>query len=278
MKTARRSGSIATLTLFIALSALAGCKGGGGESSAGAASAPASVSNPAPAPTPVPAPAPTPESTPESTPTSQDPTPSPQPEPTQPAPAPAPQEPTANHAPKISGSAPTTATTNAAYSFAPTASDADGDQVTFQIKNKPSWATFNTVSGKLTGTPGTSHAGTYANIVISASDGKSSASLPAFSVVVSQPEAPATDGAASLSWTAPTENTDGSPLSDLAGYLIVYGKSSTTLDKSVRIDNASIDSYTFQDLPAGTYHFAIKAFNSQGAESDTSSVVSKEVG
>jgi hypothetical protein len=240
--------SVVTLTLFIALSALAGCKGGG-DASPTAPIASAST-NPSPtAPTPTPAP-------------EQD---------------PAPSAPKTNHAPTISGKAPTSVAIGTTYTFAPQASDPDGDPLTFQIANKPAWATFNTVTGALSGTPGAAHAKTFANIVISVTDGKSSASLQPFSIEVAQPAPVQTYGTARLTWIAPTENTDGTQLTDLGGFVIVYGTSSDVLDQSVRIDNATVSSHTFDSLPSGTYYFAIKAFNKAGAESALSQKVSKQV-
>lgn len=91
---------------------------------------------------------------------------------------------TSNTAPKISGTPPTTATVGQAYSFRPTASDANGDTLSFSIANKPAWASFSTSTGALTGTPASTNVGTTSNIVIKVSDGKASTSLPAFSVAV----------------------------------------------------------------------------------------------
>ena len=71
-----------------------------------------------------------------------------------------------------------------AYAFQPSASDADDDPLTFSISNKPAWASFNTGSGRLSGTPADSHVGTTSGIVISVSDGTDSVSLPAFSLEV----------------------------------------------------------------------------------------------
>ncbi len=89
-----------------------------------------------------------------------------------------------NTPPVISGSPPTTVTQGTAYSFTPTASDANNDPLTFGIVNRPSWASFNTATGALTGTPGGGNIGTTSNIVISVSDGQLSASLPAFNLTV----------------------------------------------------------------------------------------------
>lgn len=273
MLQARGSRSIPTLILFCALSALAGCKGGG-DSSAGAPVSPSAPSTgnpvPAPAPTPTPTPTPTPDPAPAPTP---EPTPQPTPAPN-PTPTPAPTP--SNRAPTISGNAQTNATVDLAYAFTPVAQDADGDTLSFQIQNKPDWATFNTVNGRLSGTPRTANIRTYSNIVISVSDGKSTTSLPAFSIQVTAP--PVTQGDVTLSWVAPTQNTDGSPLTDLAGYVVVYGTSNTTLDRTLRVENPSVDRHVIQDLPAGTYYFAIRAFNSRGAESELSQIVSKKIG
>ena len=89
-----------------------------------------------------------------------------------------------NHPPTISGSPPTTVAVGQTYSFTPTASDPDGDKLSFSIANRPSWATFNNATGALIGTPGSSNVGTFSNIVISVSDGTTTAQLPGFSIQV----------------------------------------------------------------------------------------------
>ncbi len=180
--------------------------------------------------------------------------------------------PIANRAPTISGLAMTAATIGAAYSFTPNASDADGDTLAYSISNKPSWATFNTATGSLTGTPTTT--GTFSAITISASDGTAGATLPAFSITVGS----AANGTVALTWTAPTQNTDGSALTDLAGYTIYYGTSSGNLNNSVSVNSAAKTSYTVSGLAVGaTYYFAISAVNSSGVASDLSSVASNAI-
>jgi gliding motility-associated-like protein len=89
-----------------------------------------------------------------------------------------------NSPPVISGTPGTTAAQDAAYSFTPVASDLEDDPLTFSIINKPSWASFNTTTGALTGTPTNANVGTTTGIVISASDGVESTSLPAFNLEV----------------------------------------------------------------------------------------------
>ena len=115
-----------------------------------------------------------------------------------------------NSAPVISGNAPSSVDAGTLYRFQPSSSDADGDTLSFKIVNRPSWASFNSGSGRLVGTPDTADAGTYDNIVISVSDGKSSASLPSFSITVNTTAQRL--GAASLGWTAPVARADGSAL------------------------------------------------------------------
>ena len=164
------------------------------------------------------------------------------------------------------------ASTRAAhYAFRPTAADADGDTLTFSIANRPAWATFNAATGQLSGTPAATSAGTYSNIVISVSDGKASAALAAFSITVVD----VSNGAASLTWTPPTQNTDGSTLTNLAGYRIVYGTSAAQLTQTIQVANAGMSSYVVDNLAPGTYYFAVRAYTSSGAESADSNVVAK---
>ena len=134
----------------------------------------------------------------------------------------------ANRAPSISGTPATTAYVGKAYSFQPTASDPDGNKLTFKIAMKPAWATFSSATGSLTGTPSSSQTGTYSNIVISVTDGRVTKSLPAFSIKVVQ--ATSTVSPVTLSWVPPTHNVDGTQLSNLPGYRIHYGQVSGQYD------------------------------------------------
>lgn len=168
-----------------------------------------------------------------------------------------------NTAPVISGTPATTAVTGAAYSFAPKASDADGNPLAFSISGKPSWATFATATGALTGK---AQAGTYSNIVISVSDGIATRSLQAFTITV-----PAVNsGNASLAWTVPTQNIDGSALTNLAGYRIYHGTNANTFSEVIEVSGSHNTSYVFTKLPRGTHYFAVASFNSSGTESEKS--------
>ena len=89
-----------------------------------------------------------------------------------------------NAAPTISGTPATSVNQGEAYSFTPTATDADNDTLTFSISNKPSWASFDSSTGALTGTPVKADVGSTTGIVISVSDGQLSAALAAFNIAV----------------------------------------------------------------------------------------------
>jgi hypothetical protein len=97
--------------------------------------------------------------------------------------------------------------------------------------------------------------------------------LPTFAVTVN---AVAT-GSATLSWTPPTQNTDGSALTSLAGYRVYYGTSATALTSTIQLTNPGLTRYVVSDLSAGTYYFAIAAYNSTGTESAMSNVGSKSI-
>jgi hypothetical protein len=180
---------------------------------------------------------------------------------------------TSNRAPTISGTPARSVNVGSAYSFRPTASDADGNTLTYSIANRPSWASFNTSTGLLSGTPGATAVGTYSNIVIRVSDGRATTSLAAFSISVVD----VSNGGATLSWTPPTQNTDGTSLTNLAGYRIAYGTSSAALTQTIQVSNPGLSSYTISNLSPGTYYFAVRAYTSTGTESGNSNVQTKTV-
>ena len=92
-----------------------------------------------------------------------------------------------NDAPVISGTPATEVAEDAGYSFTPTVSDIDAmDTATFKIVNQPSWASFDTATGALTGSPENKNVGATSDIVITVSDSADAeASLAAFSITVS---------------------------------------------------------------------------------------------
>lgn len=90
--------------------------------------------------------------------------------------------------------------------------------------------------------------------------------------------APATaNKSADVSWTAPTTNTDGSALTNLAGYTIYYGTSPSALSQTVNVPNAGASDYVVQGLTQGTWYFAVAAYTNTGLQSSFSAVVSKSI-
>ena len=170
----------------------------------------------------------------------------------------------ANGAPTISGTPATTVTVGQAYSFTPTASDPNGQALTFSITNKPSWATFSASTGRLSGTPAAANVGSTSNIVISVTDGAATTSLPAFTITVNSAVTP---GTAELTWTRPTKNEDGSTLSNLAGYKVRYGLSASSLTQVVDVVGATVTSASIEGLSTGTWYFSIASYTSAGVES-----------
>lgn len=178
-----------------------------------------------------------------------------------------------NGAPTISGSPSSNVVAGQAYSFQPAANDPNGDQLTFSAANVPSWATFNASTGRISGTPTAAQVGSYSNISITVSDGSTSASLPAFSITVND----IGTGTATLSWTAPTQNSDGTTLTNLAGFEVRYGRSASNLDQSVTLNNPSLSSYVVENLSTGTWYFAVVAVNSAGVTSSLSNTSNKTI-
>jgi hypothetical protein len=175
---------------------------------------------------------------------------------------------------QIQGSPATTAKVGQAYSFQPSVPGTSGAAVKFSIKNTPSWAKFDTTTGKLTGTPSATQVGTYKGITIAAVIGTKTATLPAFSIVVSEgnPQSNVT-----LSWQAPTQNADGTTLVDLKGYKVHYGPTSKSYSDTIQVSNPGVTTYVVENLIAGKYYFAVTAYNSAGQESSLSPEVSTQV-
>lgn len=178
-----------------------------------------------------------------------------------------------NRAPSISGNPAPSINYDQAYTFSPSASDPDDDPLTFSIQNLPGWANFESTTGVISGTPTLGDVATYSNIALSVSDGSLSAELQPFAITVTE-TAP---GTATLSWTAPTLNEDGSPLTNLSGFKIYYGISQGNYSNQILVDNPGITTYVVDNLNPNTYYFVSTAINSAGIESNVSNVASKTV-
>jgi hypothetical protein len=180
---------------------------------------------------------------------------------------------TVNTAPQISGTPATRVNEGQNYVFTPSASDADDDTLTFSISNQPDWASFDDSAGTLSGTPGAGDVGVYSNISITVSDGQASATLGPFDITVDAISL----GSVSLSWTAPTQNEDGTTLTDLAGYKLYWGTTPGSYTESVTIDNPSVLTYVVENLAPGTYEFVATSFNTSGVESRYSGAATKVI-
>lgn len=77
-------------------------------------------------------------------------------------------------------------------------------------------------------------------------------------------------GSTTLSWSAPLTRVDGSPLTNLAGYKIEYGRMSGVYDYEIDVDNAGVSAYVVEELVPGEWYFAVAAYDSEGLVSDPS--------
>lgn len=174
--------------------------------------------------------------------------------------------PPANNAPSISGQPASSVVEGSNYSFVPSASDPDGDTLTFMVDNAPAWASFNSANGALTGSPTSNDLGVHSGISISVSDGQMSDTLGPFDIEVLA----VAQGSITLSWQPPTLSADGSQLNDLAGYRIRWGTQSGSYPNERSESNPGLSSFTVDNLPPGTYFFVVSAFDTASNESDPS--------
>jgi hypothetical protein len=176
----------------------------------------------------------------------------------------------------ISGTPTTTDVVGTPYDFTPVAGNTGGATTTFSVSNLPTWASFNSATGELTGTP--TAAGSYAGITIRVSNGQTSASLAPFTVLVTAPvNVTPNTASVTLSWLAPTQNTDGSALTNLSGYRIYYGTDPNALTQTITLNGSSLLTYVVGNLSGGTWYFAIRALNSSGVESAESGVATTTI-
>jgi len=181
---------------------------------------------------------------------------------------------TANRAPTISGQVVDSVRVGESYEWQPTAADADGDKLSFSAVNLPPWASIDPTDGRIIGTPGKNDVGVYESITIKVADAALTTATQPFSITVL---GDAASGVASLRWETPSSKFDGSPLDDLAGYRILYGRNSGDLDKSVLISNAATNSYEFSKLSSGIWYFAVVAVSSCGLEGPPTTIASKSI-
>jgi hypothetical protein len=164
----------------------------------------------------------------------------------------------------------------ATYEYQPVARDPESDTLRFAAVNLPPWAHLDSTSGRITGTPGPDDAGLYESISITVADATHKVVTPPFSITVNPALEPA-GGVASLRWEIPSSKVGGEPLDDLAGYRILYGRSSSDLDHSVLIMDPAVTSYQFSKLTSGVWYFAVVAVSANGLEGPPTTFASKSI-
>jgi hypothetical protein len=174
----------------------------------------------------------------------------------------------------ISGTPPSQIMQGVALDYTPTISNPAGLTLTFAPVNFPSWMSINSSTGRITGTPGPSHVGVYTNIRVTVSAAGQSVTSAAYSITVVS----AATGSTLLSWQAPTQRVDGTPLgASLAGYRIYYGQSPSNLDQTITINSVGITSHVVSNLTPATWYFAATAVDTNGIESGYSNIGAKTI-
>lgn len=181
--------------------------------------------------------------------------------------------PVPNQPPTISGTPASQVTEGGSYTFKPSASDPDGDGLSFGVQGRPGWASFNSTNGQLSGTPDQGDVGTYENILITVTDGENSAQLPTFAIEV----VGTATGGFTLTWDAPLTNSDGTTLTDLAGYRIYVGNASGDYNEIIELNDPGVTIHVFDQLTPGIYYVAITAVDQGGNQSPLSEEVNANI-
>ncbi len=187
----------------------------------------------------------------------------------------------------ISGTPERSAFVGHLYSFMPRLAAPRDAKPLFTITNKPSWASFDAGTGQLSGTPAAREIGVFQGIRISVTAGPVRASLPPFAITVAPNSVAPPDSVApphriaatavTVSWQAPTDNTNGTVLTNLRGYKIYYGEAPRNYSSTIHVPNRGLTTYVVENLAPGRYYFAVTAYNSLGEESDFSPEISTTV-
>lgn len=166
----------------------------------------------------------------------------------------------------------TTLYASRSYTFIPTVYDPEGGALDFSISNAPDWVSFDESTGTISTEPTIDDIDSEYEVTLSVSDGKNIVYLEPFTLSVKLGIE-----TAYISWTPPTENSDGTVLEDLAGYRIYYGTEIGKYNEPITLDSAEVTTYTIKNLPLPEYFFTMTAFDIYGNESDFSEIVNKRV-
>jgi len=187
-----------------------------------------------------------------------------------------------NLPPSIAIEAIADAQVGATFDYQVLARDPESDTLRFTAANLPTWASLDSASGRISGTPGPDDAGLYESISITVADATHEVATAPFSLTVnSAPDAQdaqeSGNGVASLQWEIPSSKVSGEPLDDLAGFRILYGRSSSDLDHSVMILDPATTSYQVSSLPSGIWYFAVVAVSTSGLEGPPTTLATKSI-
>jgi hypothetical protein len=166
-----------------------------------------------------------------------------------------------------------TAVINEYFSLLATATSVDGRAVDLHAENLPAWASSWThYDGQtswiiLFGTPTAEDVGVHSPVLIVASDGKITTEKS-----TEIPVAIAPGNSWTVSSLAPTQNEDGSPLLDLAGYryYVWAPNSATPVITDAGLSGLPLD---VSGMATGLWKFALSAYNSARKESRLSPVL-----
>lgn len=87
------------------------------------------------------------------------------------------------------------------------------------------------------------------------------------------------DTTATVTWTIPTTNTDGSALTNLAGFQVFRRMNNPDLNggEMTPVNDPKATTYVFKNLLPGTHYFGVQAVNADGVPSMMSNVANKVI-
>src|SRR4029077_5721711 len=174
---------------------------------------------------------------------------------------------TANRAPVLTAPTNQTSTANSAVSLQLSASDPDGDALTYSATGLPPGLTVNTATGLISGTLSSTSAGTY-NVTATAADASLASSKTFTWTVTSANRAPVLTAPANQTSTANSAVSLQLNASDPDGDTLTY--SATGLPPALTVNTTTgLISGTLQSTSAGTYSVTATASDGSLTSSQT---------